>query len=675
MVSYPAPSEILPIFNPSVFVTSLPNGGLSQSIADGLYVSLATSQGVPSTKTYSTVQIFNNIAQFATTSAVPGGEAIKVKSNTAPYVARIYNVNGSTSTDLVLPTASGTVALLSDIPSPSTYVTLAGPQTITGIKTFSAAPVISSISNTGVLTLPTSTDTLVGRDTTDTLTNKTLSLVVGAVGAPSLYFSTDNTSGTYRPAANQIGITISGVQRGLWSSTGLAITGGFSITTALILAAGTVGTPSIQMGGDTTSGLYRPAANQVAVSCSGAQVTNTTSTGIAVTGGISTTTTINSAAGTVGNPAVYFSTDTTSGLYRPAANQVAVSCSGVQVTNTTSTGIAVTGAVSATTTINGAAGTVGLPSIYLSTDTTSGLYRPAANQVAVACSGAQVANITSTGLAVTGSVSASTTVLSGAGTVGTPAYQLGGDTTSGIYRPAANQVAVACSGAQVANITSTGLAVTGSVSASTTVLSGAGSVGTPAIQMGGDTTSGLYRSAANEVAVSCSGTQRLKVSATGTNITGISQTTIPMATMMTKSTAQSAANGAATTVVTYNVSSNPSSYFTLDTSLGTITFTVSDAPCMIQVSGTMQFPTSLFSVGNRGLWIEDGSGLRWVDVNQNANQDGADTTKVAIAGMRMITTNATYVLKMKCYQNTGGTINVGGIAATNLTTFCCARIN
>jgi hypothetical protein len=45
-------------------------------------------------------------------------------------------------------------------------------QTLTN-KTLTT-PVISSITNTGTLTLPTSTDTLVGRATTDTLTNKVL---------------------------------------------------------------------------------------------------------------------------------------------------------------------------------------------------------------------------------------------------------------------------------------------------------------------------------------------------------------------------------------------------------------------------------------------------------------------------------------------------------------------
>ena len=55
----------------------------------------------------------------------------------------------------------------------STVATLTGSQTLTN-KTLTA-PVISTITNTGTLTLPTSTDTLVGRATTDTLTNKTIS--------------------------------------------------------------------------------------------------------------------------------------------------------------------------------------------------------------------------------------------------------------------------------------------------------------------------------------------------------------------------------------------------------------------------------------------------------------------------------------------------------------------
>ena len=75
-----------------------------------------------------------------------------------------------------IPSASATV---------SGIVTTAG-QTFAGVKTFSSSPVISSITNTGTLTLPTSTDTLVGRATSDSLTNKTynaLSITAPATGA------------------------------------------------------------------------------------------------------------------------------------------------------------------------------------------------------------------------------------------------------------------------------------------------------------------------------------------------------------------------------------------------------------------------------------------------------------------------------------------------------------
>ncbi len=79
----------------------------------------------------------------------------------------------------------------------STVTTLTGTQTLTN-KTLTA-PVISTISNTGTLTLPTSTDTLVGRATTDTLTNKTLtSPVISTIsntGTITLPTSTDTLVG------------------------------------------------------------------------------------------------------------------------------------------------------------------------------------------------------------------------------------------------------------------------------------------------------------------------------------------------------------------------------------------------------------------------------------------------------------------------------------------------
>ena len=122
--------------------------------------------------------------------------------------------------------------------------------------------------------------------------------------------------------------------------------------------------------------------------------------------------------------------------------------------------------LSAAAASNFAAGTVGLPAIYLSTDTTTGLYRIGANNDGFAVSGAKVLDIASTGLGVTGTLSATGVSSFAAGTVGAPSIYLGADTTTGLYRIGANNDGFAVSGAKVLDISSTGLGVTGTLSAS-----------------------------------------------------------------------------------------------------------------------------------------------------------------------------------------------------------------
>ena len=109
------------------------------------------------------------------------------------------------------------------IPSGATVSIIAG-LTLT-------TPVISTITNTGTLTLPTSTDTLVGRNTTDTLTNKTISggtnTITGIVNA-----SLVNSSLTIGSTSLSLGATVSTIA-------GLTLTSPTLTTPALGVATAT----------------------------------------------------------------------------------------------------------------------------------------------------------------------------------------------------------------------------------------------------------------------------------------------------------------------------------------------------------------------------------------------------------------------------------------------------
>ena len=104
------------------------------------------------------------------------------------------------------------------------------------------SPVIAQISNTGTLTLPTSTDTLVGRATTDTLTNKSIS------------GSTNTLSNIGNSSLTNSSITVNGTSVSLGGSvSGLATNASPTFTGTVTLPLTTAGYVTTTSGGVISS--------------------------------------------------------------------------------------------------------------------------------------------------------------------------------------------------------------------------------------------------------------------------------------------------------------------------------------------------------------------------------------------------------------------------------------
>lgn len=147
---------------------TLTNKTLTAPTVDGGTHTAITSFGLRSTGAAFDIKL-------AATEVLTADRALTIILNDA---ARSMNLGGNFTTAGPLVTSGAFSTTLNatgitsvTLPTAGTLATLAGAETFTN-KTLTA-PIIATISNTGTLTLPTSTDTLVGKATTDILTNKT----------------------------------------------------------------------------------------------------------------------------------------------------------------------------------------------------------------------------------------------------------------------------------------------------------------------------------------------------------------------------------------------------------------------------------------------------------------------------------------------------------------------
>jgi hypothetical protein len=167
---------------------------------------------------------------------------VQISPNYSPAItipiAGVINNNADTNL-LTINTGNmeyRTVASL-NIPTNATFVDLTSPQSIGGIKTFSAAPVISSISNSGTLTLPTGGGTVA---------------LVSQIPTNATYvdLTTSQTAAGTKTFSGQIATTHAATATS--TTTGdIVVAGGIGVS-AGIYSGGAITCPTINNGGPIT---------------------------------------------------------------------------------------------------------------------------------------------------------------------------------------------------------------------------------------------------------------------------------------------------------------------------------------------------------------------------------------------------------------------------------------
>lgn len=299
----------------------------------------------------------------------------------------------------------------------------------------------------------------------------------------------------------------------------LTVTGGATISTTLGLAAGAAATPSLYATGDTNTGWYFPAADQIGLATAGtARVIIDSSTilaGLILTG----------PAGSASLPTYGFTGDPNTGAYNIGADQYGITTGGT-LRLTVSTTL-----LTSTLAMLGPDGTTSVPTWGFASDPTTGIYRSGSGTVSITTAGA-LAHSFSAANTLHGATTATTNAVVSMfekrlNTSGTAAVGFGMadrrylENASGTDIDAAeehvvwtNATAASETSDWVLSLRSAGsLVERGRLTGAGAWQVGAGSASLPSLSFTGDTNTGLYSTAADAIGVTIGGTERVKFDA------------------------------------------------------------------------------------------------------------------------------------------------------------------
>jgi hypothetical protein len=255
-------------------------------------------------------------------------------------------------------------------------------------------------------------------------------------------------------------------------------------------------TPVYSFASDPDCGMYKIASNRIGLAVNGAAIVDVQTTNLTVYQPIRV------AGGTATSPGYSFTGNTNTGVFRDTADTVGITAAGVERFSVSPTFVTSALRIRA---INGAAGT---PTYGFTADGDTGMYAIGSDNIGFSANGILALGV------MDSTVTSYVTFRNIAGTAATPSYSYTSDPNTGSYSVGADTIGWSTNGVLRLSLSTTTLTSTLPLALP------AGVVGAPSLYFDADTTTGFYRSGANEVSFAASGVQRVSMSATLVEVKG-----------------------------------------------------------------------------------------------------------------------------------------------------------
>lgn len=255
-----------------------------------------------------------------------------------------------------------------------------------------------------------------------------LRLAAGAASAPGLAFTAETTMGLYRAGAGDMRFSVDSTDIVTITSSGMSVTGAFSLANLSLSADGTNAAPAITWASETDTGIYRIGADNVGITLGGTKKVDFGVSATAFSTSLSATGVITGPDGSASAAGIAFTSDTNTGLYSPGADEIGITVGGTLRFNIS------TSAIGALLPIRVNDGSASAPQYSFGNDSTSGWYRISSNTLGLSTN--STLRLTVANAAITSTVP----VVVPVGSDSAPALTFTGDTNTGIYRYGADDV-------------------------------------------------------------------------------------------------------------------------------------------------------------------------------------------------------------------------------------------